>query len=85
MEITYTVILAVLAYALAEVYKQTGWDKKYIPMLNLFVGLLGGALCVVTGLLPGATLLDWVSSIITCVAFSMGAGGTYDLIKSGGK
>ena len=85
MEITYTVILAVLAYALAEVYKQTGWDKKYIPMLNLFVGLFGGVLCVLTGWLPGDTPMNWVANIITCVAFSMGAGGTCDLIKSGGK
>lgn len=56
--------------------KKFKWiESKYIPYQNLAIGILAGLLCYATGLETNLLI-----SIISCIASTMLAGGTYDVI-----
>lgn len=78
MEITYLVIIAIVAYILGAITK-VFIDKipnKYIPLQNVIVGLVSAFICyfakIETNLLQAIGL---------CMFATMGAGGISDLIK----
>lgn len=77
MQITYVVIVTVLTMVAAEVLKVFSFDKKYIPLVNLAVGLLSAVICLVAGIEPNV-----LQAFVLCVIAAMGAGGVYDLART---
>ena len=78
MEITYVVIIAIVAYVLGAITK-IFVDKipnKYIPIQNVIVGIISALICYFTGL--ESSLLQ---AIVLCAFATMGAGGIADLIN----
>lgn len=78
MNITYIVILALVAYVFGAITKAfiDEVPNKYIPIQNVLIGLISALICyfckIETNLLQ---------AIILCEAATLGAGGTADLIK----
>lgn len=78
MEITYTVIVAVITLAVGAITNTfiSSIPNRFIPLQNLIVGLLSAAVCILSGVEPNA-----LQAIVLCVMAAMGAGGAYDLTK----
>jgi hypothetical protein len=80
MEVTYIVVITIVAYILGSITKIfiEKIPNKYIPLQNVFVGLTSALICyfmkIETNLLQAITL---------CLMATMGAGGIADLIKIG--
>ena len=78
MEITYVVIIALVAYVLGSITK-VFIDKipnKYIPLQNVLVGLISAFICYFTKIEN-----NLLQAIVLCLMATMGAGGIADLIK----
>lgn len=78
MEITYIVIISLITYCLGSVTK-VFIDKvpnKFIPLQNVFIGVVSGLICFFSGLETGL-----LNSIVLCLMAAMGAGGISDLSK----
>lgn len=78
MEITYVVIIALVAYilgAITKIFIDT-IPNKYIPIQNVIVGILSALICYFAGI--ESNLLQ---AIVLCVLATLGAGGTADLIN----
>lgn len=78
MEITYVMIIALVAYVLGAITK-IFVDKipnKYIPIQNVIVGIVSALICYFTGI--ESSLLQ---AIVLCGFATMGAGGIADLIN----
>ncbi len=78
MEITYVVIIAIVAYVLGAITKIfiDAVPNKYIPIQNVIVGAISALICYFTGV--EANLLQ---AIVLCLIATMGAGGIADLIN----
>ena len=78
MEITYVVIIAIVAYVLGAITKIfiDSIPNKYIPIQNVIVGVISALICYFTGV--EANLLQ---AIVLCLVATMGAGGIADLIN----
>lgn len=78
MEITYLVIIAVVAYILGAVTKIfiDAVPNKYIPIQNVVVGIISALICYFTGIET-----NLLQSIVLCLVATMGAGGIADLIN----
>ena len=66
-----------LIMAIAEVIKRAGVNTKYIPVINLILGLILGVL--IFGLVGGQNI---ILSTIAGIAEGACAGGFFDNIKS---
>lgn len=78
MEITYVVIIAIIAYILGSITK-VFIDKvpnKFIPLQNVIVGIVSGLICYFTNI--ETSLLQ---ALVLCLVSTMGAGGIADLTK----
>ena len=78
MEITYVVIIALVAYVLGAITK-IFVDKipnKYIPIQNVVVGVISALICFFTGVEP-----NLLQALVLCLVATMGAGGIADLIN----
>lgn len=78
MEITYVVIIAIVAYVLGAITK-IFVDKipnKYIPIQNVAVGIVSALICYFTGIEP-----NLLQALVLCIVATMGAGGIADLIN----
>ena len=78
MEITYVVIIAIVAYvlgAITKIFIETV-PNKYIPIQNVIVGIVSALICYFTGV--ESNLLQ---AVVLCVVATMGAGGIADLIN----
>lgn len=78
MEITYLIIISLVAYifgAITKVFIDV-IPNKYIPIQNVVIGVLSGVLCFVMNIEPNI-----LNSIIMCVISTMGAGGIADLVN----
>lgn len=78
MEITYIVIISVIAYICGAITKAF-FDEipnKYIPMQNVLIGIMSGLVCFIMQVEPNI-----FESIIFCIIATMGAGGIADLIN----
>lgn len=86
MEITVvsiiTLVTAIVTYMFGLISKKFELvESKYIPCQNICIGIIAGFICF--GLkLDG---MDLATSLITCLMSALGAGGTYDLTKTGGQ
>lgn len=55
-------------------------ESKYIPYQNLMIGFITGVICYMVGLEQ-----NLIVSIVGCLASTMIAGGTYDVIHTSQK
>lgn len=78
MEITYVVIIAIVAYVLGAITKIfiDSIPNKYIPIQNVVVGIISALICFFTGIET-----NLLQSIVLCLVATMGAGGIADLIN----
>lgn len=78
MEITYVLIVGLVAYILGAITKVfiDKMPNKLIPMQNVIIGLISGLICYFCKI--ETSLLQ---SIVLCLFATLGAGGTADLVK----
>lgn len=78
MEITYIVIVAIVAYIFGAITKTfiENVPNKFIPIQNVAIGIISALICYFAKI--ETSLLQ---SIVLCLIATMGAGGTADLIK----
>lgn len=78
MEITYVVVIAIIAYIFGAITKV--WideiPNKYIPVQNVVIGIISAVICYFTGIEP-----NLLQAIVLCLVACMGAGGVADLIN----
>ena len=78
MEITYVVVIAIIAYIFGAITKV--WideiPNKYIPVQNVIIGVISAVICYFTGIEP-----NLLQAIVLCLVACMGAGGIADLIN----
>ena len=78
MEITYVVIIAIVAYIFGAITKVfiNEIPNKFIPLQNVLIGVFSALICyfckIETNLLQ---------ALVLCLLATMGAGGIADLIK----
>ena len=80
VEITYMVIVTVVTLglgAITKAFKET-IPSKYIPLQNIIIGILAGVICYFAGVET-----NLLQAFILCITASAGAGGLYDLTKTG--
>lgn len=79
IESIMAVITAIVTYVFAEINKKFKLtDTNYLPLQNLTVGFLTGLIVWACGLHE-----KLFSSIVVCTISAFGAGGFYDLSKTG--
>lgn len=78
MEITYVIIIAIIAYVFGAITKMfvDSIPNKYIPIQNVVIGVISAVICYFTGIEP-----DLLQAIVLCIVSCMGAGGVADLIN----
>lgn len=78
MEITYVVIIGIIAYVFGAITKLFIEEipNKYIPLQNVLVGIISAIICYFTKI--ESNLLQ---AIVLCLVATMGAGGVADLIN----
>ena len=78
MEITYVVIIAIIAYifgAITKLYVEE-IPNKFIPIQNVIIGVISAIICFFTKIEP-----NLLQAIVLCLVATMGAGGIADLIN----
>lgn len=78
MEITYVIIIAIIAYICGAITKIfiDEIPNKFIPIQNVVIGVISAIICYFTGIEP-----NLLQSIVLCLVATMGAGGIADLIN----
>lgn len=78
MEITYVVIIGIVAYILGAITKIfiEQIPNKYIPIQNVIVGVISAIICYFTKVEP-----NLLQALVLCIVATMGAGGVADLIQ----
>lgn len=78
MEITYSVIVAIVTYILGAINKAffDNLPNKYIPLQNVLIGFISGLVCYYTGVET-----NMLQSVILCLIASNAAGGIADIGK----
>lgn len=78
MEITYVIIIAIIAYICGAITKifVDSIPNKYIPIQNVVIGVISAIICYFTGIEP-----NLLQAIVLCLVATMGAGGIADLIN----
>ena len=78
MEITYVIIIAIIAYIFGAITKifVDNIPNKYIPIQNVVIGVISAIICYFTGIEP-----NLLQAMVLCIVATMGAGGVADLIN----
>ena len=78
MEITYVIIIAIIAYIFGAITKIfiDSVPNKYIPIQNVGIGVISALICYFTGIEP-----NLLQAFVLCIVACMGAGGIADLIN----
>ena len=78
MEITYVIIIAIIAYIFGAITKifVDSIPNKFIPIQNVLIGVISAIICYFTGIEP-----NLLQAIVLCIVACMGAGGIADLIN----
>lgn len=78
MEITYVIIIAIIAYIFGAITKifVDSIPNKYIPIQNVIIGVISAVICYFTNIEP-----NLLQSFVLCIVATMGAGGIADLIN----
>ena len=78
MEITYVIIITIVAYVCGAITKIfiDQIPNKYIPIQNVIIGLISAIICYFTKIEP-----NLLQAIVLCLLATMGAGGIHDLLN----
>mgnify|MGYP001625466192 FL=1 len=78
MEITYVIIIGIIAYIFGAITKLFIEEipNKFIPIQNVIIGAISAIICYFTGIEP-----NLLQAIVLCLVATMGAGGIADLIN----
>lgn len=78
MEITYVIIIGIIAYIFGAITKLFIEEipNKYIPIQNVLIGIISAIICYFTGIEPNI-----LQAFGLCLVATMGAGGVADLIN----
>ena len=78
MEVTYMLIVSVVAYILVAIYKLfiEKISSKFIPIQNVIVGIVSGVICYLAGIEQ-----NLFNSIVVCLVASQAAGGVANLFQ----
>ena len=78
MNITYAVIITIVAYICGAITKIfiDSIPNKYIPIQNVLIGIISALICYFCKIEP-----NLLNAIVLCLIATMGAGGLADLIK----
>ena len=78
MEITYVVIITIVAYILGSITKVfiDTIPNKYIPLQNVLIGLISALICYFSNIET-----NLLQSVVLCLMATMSAGGIADLTK----
>lgn len=78
MEITYVIIISIIAYVCGAITKifVDSVPNKYIPIQNVIIGLISAGICYFTKIEP-----NLLQSVVLCLTATMGAGGIADLVN----
>ncbi len=78
MEITYVIVIAIIAYIFGAITKifVDSIPNKYIPIQNVAIGIISALVCYFTKIEP-----NLLQAIVLCIVATMGAGGIADLIN----
>lgn len=78
MEITYIVIVAIVAFVCGAITKcfVEQIPNKFIPLQNVVIGVISAFLCYFSGIET-----DLIQAFVLCLMATMGAGGIADLTK----
>lgn len=78
MEITYAVIVALVAYIFGAISKAfiEAIPNRLIPLQNVIIGFISAFICFFCKIEE-----DLLQSIVLCLMATMGAGGVADLVK----
>lgn len=79
MEITYVIIITIVAYIFGAITKLfiDAIPNKYIPIQNVVIGLISAFICYFAKIET-----NLLQAIVLCLMATMGAGGIADLIKT---
>lgn len=79
MEITYMIIVGIVAYILGAIVKIfiEKVPNKYIPIQNVIIGIISALICYFTKI-----EVNLLQSLVLCLSATMSAGGIADLVKS---
>lgn len=79
MEITYMIIVGIVAYTLGAIVKIfiEKVPNKYIPIQNVIIGIISALICYFTKI-----EVNLLQSLVLCLSATMSAGGIADLVKS---
>lgn len=78
MEITYVVIIAIVAYIFGAITKVfiNEIPNKFIPLQNVLIGVFSALICYFCNIET-----NLLQAFVLCLLATMGAGGVADLIK----
>ena len=78
MEITYVVIIAIVAYIFGAITKVfiNEIPNKFIPLQNVLIGVFSALICYFYNIET-----NLLQAFVLCLLATMGAGGVADLIK----
>ena len=78
MEITYVVIIAIVAYIFGAITKVfiNEIPNKFIPLQNVLIGIFSALICYFCNIET-----NLLQAFVLCLLATMGAGGVADLIK----
>lgn len=78
MEITYVVIIAIVAYIFGAITKVfiNEIPNKFIPLQNVLIGVFSALICYFCNIET-----NLLQAFVLCLLATMGAGGIADLIK----
>lgn len=78
MQITYVIIVAIVAYifgAISKIFIEA-MPSKYIPIQNVAIGIVSALICYFCNIEA-----DLLQAFVLCLIATMGAGGVADLVK----
>lgn len=78
---SYLYVVSFVTYVVAELLKFFKLNEKYIPITNMFVGIISAVICMVTGVLPFDDYTHIFESVASCIIAALGAGGFYDIFN----
>ena len=76
IELIFALVQAVITAILGTFLKDSVVPSKWIPIQNIVIGLISAGIAIGFGLFSNIPI-----AIVTCLAISLGFGGTYDAIQ----
>ena len=76
IELIFALVQAVITAILGIFLKDSVVPSKWIPIQNIVIGLISAGIAIGFGLFSNIPI-----AVVTCLAISLGVGGTYDAIQ----